>query len=115
MSLQTRDLRCDDCDTAMADIQCEFGAYPACPLCGGATKITWEGGQPPSTDVYGVAQFSDATGEWHTSQRDKKRVMRECGYEECGDRVGGARPDHTLKRTSFSFAGQTSRRTVAEG
>lgn len=77
--------------------------------------MTWAGGQAPSTDVYGSAVYSDATGEFHTSQRDKVAKMKEWGYEEAGDPVGGARHEHKLKNTGFSFGGQDSRRTVSEG
>jgi len=78
-------------------------------------QITWEGGHAPSTDVFGSAQYSDATGQCHTSQRDKARVMKESGFFEAGDLVGGARADHRLKRTTFSYGKQQSRRTASEG
>ena len=115
MSTQTRDLQCKKCDDIRWDVSCAYGAYPCCERCGGETFVTWVGGQAPSTDVYGSAIYSDATGEYHTSQRDKIKTMKEWGYEEAGDPVGGARKDHTLKKTGFSFGGQSSRRTVAEG
>lgn len=114
MSVQTRDLRCTVCDAIVWNVATEYKRYPGCASCGGKMEVTWEGRQAPATDVYGVAQFSDATGEWHTSQRDKVRVMRECGYEEAGDPVGGARPDHTLKNTAWSYPGQKSRTSTEE-
>jgi hypothetical protein len=115
MSLQTRDLYCQICGTVLEDVSCEYRLYPACPECGGPMKVTWESGQPPNTDIHGVAEFSDATGMYHTSQRDKVRVMKECGYEEAGDKVHGGRPDHTLKNSTFSYPGQRNKRTTAEG
>ena len=77
--------------------------------------VSWVGGVAPSTDVYGSAQYSDATGEYHTSQRDKIKHMREAGYEEAGDKVGGARKEHRINGTGYSFPEQVSRRTVSEG
>jgi hypothetical protein len=77
--------------------------------------VTWERGRAPSTDVYGCAQLSDATGLEHTSQREKIKYMRDAGYEEAGDKVGGARIEHSLKNSTFSFGGQVSHRTVSEG
>ena len=77
--------------------------------------ITWEGGQAPGTDVYGSAQYSDATGEFHTSQREKIKTMKDLGYEEAGDKVGGARKEHRLKGTGYFYPGQSSHRTVSEG
>ena len=114
MSKQTRDLMCQKCGEVAWNVPCEYASYPPCE-CGGEMSVTWVGGQPPGTDVYGCAVYSDATGESHTSQRDKVRVMKEWGYEEAGDPVGGARHVHSLKKSTFSFPGQGSRRTVSEG
>jgi hypothetical protein len=115
MSHQIRDLYCVDCGEPVFGVACAYREYPDCASCGGEMRVTWEGGQPPSTDVYGCAQYSDATGECHTSQRAKARVMAEAGYHEAGDPVGGARIEHRLNGTGFSFSGQGSRRTVSEG
>ena len=115
MARQIRDLICDS-DHVQHDVSCEFERYPACPECGGATQMCFkEPDSAPSTDVYGVAQYSDATGQWHTSQRDKAKVMRNAGFEEAGDPVHGARAEHSIKGSTFSFGGQSSRRTIAEG
>lgn len=108
------DLICDN-EHMQSNVACEFDQYPDCPECGGGRQVCWQGGQAPATDVYGVAQYSDATGQWHTSQSDKKRVMRNAGFEEAGDLVHGARPDLSLKNTTFSFTDQANHRTVAEG
>jgi hypothetical protein len=115
MSMQTRDLHCVDCGEFVMNVACEYATYPPCGNCGGEMVIDWRAGQAPSTDVYGSPIYSDATGMYHTSQRDKVRHMREWGYDEAGDKVGGARRDHTLKRTGFSFQGQSTRKTVSEG
>ncbi len=114
MSLQIRDLRCVKCSHIVRRVACSYENYPRCK-CGGAVVIAWDGGQAPSTDVFGHEVYSDATGKSHTSQRDKIRHMREAGFEEAGDKVHGARADHTLKRSTFSFPHQGSRRTVSEG
>ena len=115
MSLQTRDLYCIDCEEVAWSVACEYEHYPDCASCGGEMQITWEGGHAPSTDVYGCAQYSDATGLEHTSQREKIKHMRDNGWDEAGDKVGGARPEHRLHGTGFSFPGQGNRRTVNEG
>ena len=125
MNLQTRDLYCTDCDARVWDVACEYQRYPGCASCGGRMAITWEGGQAPATDVYGSAQYSDASGQWHTSQREKIKYMKNAGgklnnatvtgFEEAGDKVGGARNDTRFKRTGYSFAGQRSHRTASEG
>jgi len=115
MSLQTRDLRCAKCEEVVWGVACEYGNYPGCAKCGGEMAVTWEGGKPPSTDVFGCEQYSDATGEYHTSQRAKRKHMRDAGYHEAGDLVGGARNVHRIEGTGFSFPGQGSRRTVSEG
>jgi len=114
MSVQVRDLICDKDHILWGHVSA-FEDIPRCPECGGELEMCWVGGKPPATDVFGCAQYSDATGEFHTSQRDKIRVMKDVGFEEAGDLVGGARKDHTLKNTGFSFSGQGSRRTVSEG
>jgi len=115
MSTQIRDLRCVDCGEVVFGVACAYRRYPACANCGGKLKITWEGGIAPATDVYGRPVYSDATGECHTSQREKAKAMAEWGFHEAGDPVGGARREHKLRGTGFSFSGQSSRRTVSEG
>jgi hypothetical protein len=77
--------------------------------------MNYEGGKAPFTDVYGSAQYSDASGMYHTSTRDKERVMREYNFYPAGDKVHGARNEHRLTRTTYSEGKQTSRRTVSEG
>jgi len=115
MAVQTRDLRCHDCGEIYWGVACEYRKYGNCGNCGGELEITWEGRQAPSTDVYGSPQYSDASGQLHTSQREKIKYMREWGYEEAGDKVGGARNEHRIKGTGYSFPGQKNRRTVSEG
>ena len=114
MSMQTRDLRCVLCNFIMHNVPCEYAKYPPCQLCHGRLVITWEAGQAPATDVYGSAKFSEATGEWHTSQREKAKRMAEFGYHEAGDKVGGARADHTLKHTAVSAPGLGLRTSTGE-
>ena len=67
MSAQTRDLECRKCGDIQWDVSCEYADYPRCEVCGAETFVTWVGGQPPSTDVYGREIYSDATGMSHTS------------------------------------------------
>jgi hypothetical protein len=115
MAYQIRDLFCTHCDAKVWDDASPFNEYPPCEECGGQMDVTWERGMAPSTDVYGCAQFSDATGQEHSSQREKIKFMRNAGYEEAGDKVGGARIEHSLKNSTFSYPGQTGRSTVSEG
>ena len=115
MGLQTRDLYCIDCEETVFAVACEYQNYPDCASCGGEMQVSWEGGQAPCTDVYGHEQYSDATGMMHSSHGDKVRHMSENGFYEAGDKVGGARNEHRINGTGFSFPGQTRRRTVSEG
>jgi hypothetical protein len=114
MSIE-HDLHCVKCGVVVHHVAVDYGHYPDCVQCGGKMAVNWEHKQPPSTDVFGCAQYSDASGEWHTSTRDKVKSMAEWGYHEAGDPVGGARIVHRLEGTGFSFPGQASRRTVSEG
>lgn len=115
MSLQTRDLYCVDCGEVVWSVACAYQRYPGCANCGGEMRVTWEGGKAPATDVFGCAQYSDASGLEHSSTRDKEQHMAKWGYHGAGDKVGGARNEHRLKGTGCSYAGQTNRRTVSEG
>jgi hypothetical protein len=97
------DLECVDCGTIYVHVPVEYGDYPPCELCGGATKVNWEHGQAPSTDVFGCPTYSDATGEFHSSQREKIKSMKKSGFFEAGDKVGGARNEHRISGTSYFF------------
>lgn len=78
------------------------------------------------TDVFGSAIYSDAAGCEVTSSRERDRIMRNThhvigdtgysvrGYEPAGDKVGGARADHSLKRTAFSGGGIRTRTSTGE-
>ena len=119
MSWQERDLCCEDCDEVVMRVACSYEDYPGCANCGGTLFQTFpmlkDGGKAPATDVYGSAQYSDATGLTHTSQREKIKHMAKNGFYEAGDPVGGARYTHEIKGTGFSFADQTDHRTTSEG
>lgn len=110
------DLRCRHCGFVEREAQVRANRLGHCPKCLlGGRKITYEFWETVKTDVFGSPQMSDASGREHSSQREKERFMRSQGYEGCGDKVGGARRDHTLRGTGFSYAGQRTRRTQAEG
>lgn len=105
------DLICKKCEAIEEGVLVEAGRYPRCDACGG--QRTWK----PSglhTDLYGSPQYSDATGRFHSSQSEKDRVMRDAGYFSCGDKVHGARPEHSIKNTGFSYAGQPTRTSTQE-
>lgn len=83
------DLRCTRCDFIQWNVPTEVGKYGKC-ICGGALAVTWEGGKPPATDVYGVAEFNRGLGCEVTSTREAERIARRRGWEPCADRVHGA-------------------------
>jgi len=111
MTRTLHDIRCTRCATIQLDVVIENHEYPKCPLCGG--KTVWVPSKM-TTDLFGTPQYSDATGEWHSSQRDKERAMRDLGYHPKGDKEHGARPDLSIKRTGFSYAGQKHRESTGE-
>jgi hypothetical protein len=115
MSAIIHDLRCTDCKVLHLNVAVANGVKPACCLCGGETKVSWEGGKPPGTDIYSTPRWNEGTGRFERSHREAEKYMRSQGWEGgCGDKVGGARPDHSLKRTGFSYAGQGSRVSTGE-
>jgi len=83
------DLKCVMCGTVIESVPCEFGRYGACE-CGGERTVTWEGGQPPATDVFGDAKFNRAFNREFTSTREAERYGQKNGWEPCADRVHGA-------------------------
>ena len=109
------DLHCIDCGEMVHFVAVEYGNYPGCAACGGEMTVNWEHGHAPTTDVYGCARYSDASGEEHRSTRELEGHMAGWGYHPAGDPVGGARIEHRLKGTGYSWPGQGSRRTVSEG
>ncbi len=112
--MQIRDLRCVKCGTIRWNEPCKYGEYESCEECGSQMNITWEGGKPPATDIFGSAKYFDCTGGYHTSTREVDNVMRAEGFYAAGDLVGGARKDHTLKHTYMSGAGLSRRTSTGE-
>jgi hypothetical protein len=110
------DLRCTQCGTLHLDTAIIDGARPACRLCGGEMKVSWEGGKPPGTDLYMTPQWNEGTGRYETSHASAEKYMRqEHGYEGgCGDKVHGARHEHRIVGTGYSYRGQGSRVSTAE-
>jgi hypothetical protein len=114
---------CRACEQVVDLGYCDYAEddnYGTCGVCGGTLAFHPEGFV---TDVYGQSQYSDAVGGYVTSSRDRDQKMRNVnhsigdsgfnvvGYEPCGDKVGGARPDHSLKNSAFSGGGMQSSRT----
>lgn len=115
MSTIIHDLRCTVCKVLHLNVGVVNGAIPGCDLCGGQMKVSWEGGKPPGTDVYGHPKWNEGTGRFESSHRQAEKFMRSQGWDgAAGDPVGGARPDHRIKRTGFSYAGQASRVSTGE-
>lgn len=107
------DWRCDDCDGVM-EARGSREHPPACPACEEPMRITWERGQCPTIDLYSAPQYSDATGEWHSSQREKARAMQALGYHEAGDKEHGARNTLEIRGTGFSYRDQASHTSTSE-
>lgn len=97
MSRVLHDIRCAKCQRLMPDVLVDTENMPKC-RCGGATR--WVPSRM-NTDLYPTPRYSDATGKTHTSQREKERYMRDRGFTPCGDKVGGARLDLSLRGTKF--------------
>jgi len=108
------DLECDVCGAREDDASVSGGTIPPCASCGGSRRIVFDGWTTVHTDLFPTPQYSDASGSWHRSQREKERALRERGFEPCGDRNHGARPDHRIRDSAFSYAGQHSRRSTGE-
>lgn len=105
------DLRCAECGTVTLDVVVENHVYPPCILCGG--KTTWIPAKM-TTDLFGTPQYSDATGDFNSSQREKEKKMAGLGFYPKGDKDHGARVELSIKRTGFSYPGQGSRQSTAE-
>jgi len=89
--------------------------YPPCPLCGGPGKANWEHGHPPATDVYGHETWNEGTGQYHTSSRAAEKCAQGMGYDgHAGDAVGGAKVEHRIVGTGYSYRGQGSRQSTGE-
>jgi hypothetical protein len=105
------DVRCTHCGRVTVDVGVCGGDYGRCDSCGGPR--TWVPAKL-NTDVYGSAQYSDASGEYHSSTHEKEMAMAKEGFYPAGDKVGGARPDHRIKGTACVYPGQTSHVSTGE-
>jgi len=111
MTRTLHDIRCTRCQTVALDVVIENHVYPKCQLCGG--KTVWIPSKV-TTDLFATPQYSDATGQFHSSQREKEKYMAERGYYGKGDKEHGARPDLSIRGTGFSYSGQGSRTSTGE-
>lgn len=116
MSGQIRDFRCSACDRLVLDYLSAYGDWPYCGLGHDLIQmqVTWERGQAPKTDVYGSPVYSDASGQWHRSTREKEKHLADWGFTPAGDPVGGARKELRIKNTGFSYPGQERRTSTGE-
>lgn len=96
-------VRCRECEFIEERFHVVNGDYGACPesACRSRDR-TWVP-RGFNTDVFGSPQYSDATGQWHSSTRDKIKCAAEAGFTEAGDKVHGARPE--LRMTGAVFSG----------
>lgn len=118
------DLQCECGWESPAPYHIEQGAFPHCPDCQGQTRPRFDAWTTVSTDIYSTPQYSDAAGRFFSSTREKERHMYQphqidtqgntVRYEAAGDKVHGARADHTLKRSAFSYNGQGSKISTGE-
>jgi hypothetical protein len=111
MTRTLHDIRCISCGREEHDVVIVDHEYPACENCGDQTE--WIPAKL-TTDLFGTPQYSDATGEFHSSQREKERHMARLGFHGKGDKEHGARPDLSIKRTGFSYSGQHSHVSTGE-
>ena len=110
MSWIVHDLMCDRCGELDEAVLYERGNPPEC-RCGGERHWSPAGF---NTDLYPTPIYSDASGQYHSSTRDKEAYMRRAGYEPKGDKVRGGRPDLSIRGSAFSYSGQSSRVSTGE-
>lgn len=109
---------CKACERTLQDVRVDLGAMPRC--CGEPMRVTWEHGQAPSTDLH-EPRYSEAAGRAFRSTRERERYLRDprnnrwgVSYEPCGDKVGGARTDLSIRNTGFMYPGMPSRTSTGE-
>lgn len=103
----------DSLDESFSQAEIERGDWGVCEQCGTLRK--WLPNRF-ATDVFGQPQYSEASGQFHSSTREKVRHMRALGYEEAGDRVHGGRNDGSLRKEVPKFKRvPITRRSVAVG
>ncbi len=113
MSGIRHDLFCEKCGIQEWNVvKCEEDYL--CEGCGRRRAICYDRWGGMNVDLFTTPQFSDATGEWHSSQRDKERKMADLGYTGCGDKNHGGRPDLSMKNAAFSYSGQKSHISTGE-
>jgi hypothetical protein len=66
------------------------------------------------TDLFGCPQYSDASGRYHSGQREKEKYLARIGFHPAGDKEHGARHEHRLKGTALSGAGVARRTSTGE-
>jgi len=106
------DIRCIACGHERIDVVILNHEYPMCENCGDQTE--WIPAKV-TTDLYSTPQYSDATGDFNSSQREKEKKMARLGYYPKGDKEHGGRVDLSIKRTGFSYSGQHSHVSTGEG
>lgn len=115
-------IRCPRCGAVEQDVRVDVESMPLCTQGHEATpmRVTWEHGIPPKTDLH-EPRYSEAAGRSFRSTREKERWMRDptknawgISYEPCGDKVGGARTDLSIRNTGFSYPGNSRRTSTGE-
>lgn len=114
MSGVSHDLYCSFCKRQKWEvIRCK--ADWICNVCGNPKVECYDRWGTVNTDLFATPQFSNATGEWHSSQRDKERKMADLGYYGCGDKNHGSRPDLSMRNSAWSYSRQHSHISTGEG
>jgi hypothetical protein len=108
--LYFEDLYCHRCESRELAVTFKEEDWPEC--CGAQMKIAVV--TPRRTDCYSAPRYSEAGGKFYSSRREQVADMKAAGFEEAGDKVGGARTELSIKESSFSYPGKVSRMSTAE-
>ncbi len=111
------------CGKIFRDVVLPSGETPKCHE--GMVFTRWDHGQPPSTDMRSPS-YNHAVGRETSGSRETNMIVAQQTKEwndrnqhlghkweapiQAGDSVHGAKPDHTIRGTSFSGAGMTHSR-----
>lgn len=104
---------CEQCGDFDAAARIADRRTQPCPKCGELARQVIK--TPPQTDVLGSEHYCDVNEVSYTSTREYEKKMKVGGWEPAGDKVGGARSEHKVNGTLFSYAGQSSRTSTASG
>lgn len=104
---------CDPCGVELPEGLYPLDHHKPCKQCGNPMlKVP----QTFHADAWGGPKHIQSLDQSFDSKSDLRKELRRQGLSEAGDPVGGARnEDHRNLGKGFSYAGQASRKTSAEG